>query len=272
MGHLATVNCSKRRRGGLLGDRLAKALTCLLGLAAATVAQAGQVSVAVAANFTAPMTQLAAQFEKATGHQAVLSHGSTGKFYAQIKNGAPFDVLLAADVATVSKLVQEGAGVKTSQFTYAVGRLALWSATPGYVDAKGDVLRLGQFRRLAIASPLVAPYGVAAVQTLERLGLRDATAPKLVTGESIGQTFNMVATGNAELGLVAQSQVLADGKIKSGSAWLVPANLHSPIEQDAVLLQRGAGNVAAAALMAFLKTDKAKAVIASFGYEAPNRN
>lgn len=272
MARLVDINHAAWLRAGWLRRLLASVMTGLMGLTAVTVAHAGQVSVAVAANFTAPMTQLAVDFEKATGHQAVLSYGSTGKFYAQISNGAPFDVLLAADVATPAKLVQEGLGAKASQFTYAVGRLALWSATVGFVDAKGDVLRQGQFRRLAIASSLVAPYGVAAIQTLERLGLREKVATKLVTGESIGQTFNMVSTGNAELGFVALSQVLADGKIKSGSAWLVPANLHSPIEQDAVLLQHGTGNAAALALMAFLKTDKAKAVIASFGYEAPNRN
>ncbi len=253
--------------------RAFRAARCVLGLlaAAAGVAQAGDVSVAVAANFTAPMAQIAADFEKATSHKAVLSYGATGRFYAQISNGAPFDVLLAADAATPAKLVQEGKAVSGSNFTYAIGRLALWSAAQGLVDAQGNVLRRGQFRHLAIAAPLLAPYGAAALQTLEKLGLRAAIEPKLVTGESVGQAFNMVATGNAELGFVALSQVYENGKLKSGSAWVVPASLHSPIMQDAALLNRGQSNPAAVALLAFLKTDKAKAVITSFGYESPSR-
>ena len=217
------------------------------------------------------MTLLAADFEKASGHKLLLSYGATGRFYAQIGNGAPFDVLLAADVATPQKLVQEGKAVKDSAFTYAQGRLALWSARPQLVDAQGDVLRRGNFRHVAIASPLLAPYGAAAAQTLQQLGLSTAIAPKLVTAESIGQAFTMVASGNAELGFVALSQVLASGQLKSGSLWVVPASLHSPIRQDAVLLQRGLSNPAAAALLVFLKSDRAKAVITSFGYEGVAR-
>ena len=239
--------------------------------ATAVNARAGEVRVAVAANFTAPMTLLAADFEKASGHKLLLSYGATGRFYAQIGNGAPFDVLLAADVATPQKLVQEGKAVKGSAFTYAQGRLALWSARPQLVDAQGDVLRRGNFRHVAIASPLLAPYGAAAAQTLQQLGLSTAIAPKLVTAESIGQAFTMVASGNAELGFVALSQVLASGQLKSGSLWVVPASLHSPIRQDAVLLQRGLSNPAAAALLVFLKSDRAKAVITSFGYEGVAR-
>lgn len=238
----------------------------------AQLVQAGEVSVAVAANFTAPMTQLAADFEQSSGHKLVLSYSASGRFYAQITNGAPFDVLLSADAGVPAKLIQEGKGVKGSQFTYAVGRLALWSATPGFVDAQGNVLRLGQFRNVAIASPLLAPYGAAAMQTLEKLGLSATVVPKLVTGESIGQAFTMVATGNAELGFVALSQVFAEGKFKTGSAWLVPAHLHSPLRQDAVLLTRGQSNPAAVSLLAFLKTEKAKTVMTSFGYEAPRDN
>lgn len=245
----------------------------LLGLlmAVAGGVHAAEVSVAVAANFTAPMARIAADFEKATGHKAVLSYGATGRFYAQISNGAPFDVLLAADAATPAKLVQEGKAVSGSNFTYAIGRLALWSAAPGFVDAQGDVLRRGQFTYVAIAAPLLAPYGAAALQTLEKLGLRAAIEPKFVTGESVGQAFTMVATGNAELGFVALSQVFENGKLKTGSAWVVPASLHSPITQDAALLNRGQSNPAAIALLAYLKTANAKAVITSFGYEAPSR-
>ena len=238
----------------------------------AHLAQAGEVHVAVAANFTAPMTQLAAQFEQSTGHKAVVSYGATGRFYAQITNGAPFDVLLSADAAVPARLVLEGKGVSGSQFTYAAGRLALWSATPGLVDAQGDVLRRGQFRHVAIAAPLLAPYGAAAMQALERLGLSAAISPKLVTGESIGQAYTMVATGNAELGFVALSQVFAKGKFTGGSAWLVPANLHSPLKQDAVLLLRGQANPAAVALLAFLKTREVRAMMTSFGYEVPKAN
>ena len=255
-----------------LNNAVLRFALCVIGLVttmAASVSQAEEVRVAVAANFTAPMVQIAADFEKLTGHTAVLSYGATGRFYAQISNGAPFDVLLSADAATPARLVQEGKAVRASNFTYAQGRLALWSAQPGVVDAQGDVLRRGQFRYLAIASPLLAPYGAAAIQTMEQMGLRAAIEPKLVTGESVGQAFNMAATGNAELGFVAASQVFEGGKLKSGSVWLVPANMHTPIKQDAVLLLRGNANPAAVALLAYLKTEKTKAVITSFGYEVP---
>jgi molybdate transport system substrate-binding protein len=228
---------------------------------------ADEVQVAVAANFTAPMKRIAADFEKDTGHKAVLTFGATGKFYAQITHGAPFEVLLAADDETPAKLEKEGAAVIGSRFTYATGRLALWSVQPGLVDAQGDVLKNGNFKKIAIAAPRLAPYGAAAVETMTKLGLQAALEPRLVQGESIGQAFSFVSTGNAELGFVALSQVYEDGKIKSGSAWIVPANLHSPIRQDAVLLAKAKDNKAAAQLMAFLKTEKAKAVIRSFGYE-----
>ncbi len=229
-------------------------------------AMAGEVQVAVAANFTAPMQVIAADFEKATGHKAVLAFGATGKFYAQIKNGAPFDVLLAADDKTPAKLEAEGATVSGSRFTYATGKLVLWSASPAGVDAQGEVLRRGAFKHLAIAAPKLAPYGVAAVETLETLGLLSAIEPKFVQGENIAQTYQFVATGNAELGFVALSQVFADGKIKSGSAWIVPDELHSPIRQDAVLLAKAKDNAAARALIIYFKSDAAKAIIRSFGY------
>lgn len=245
-------------------------LRCLLALSAALASVpvlAGDVQVAVAANFTAPMKIIAADFEKDTGHKAVLSFGATGKFYAQITNGAPFEVFLAADDETPKKLEQEGAAVRGSRFTYATGKLVLWSAQPGLVDAQGEVLKKGGFSKLAIAAPKLAPYGAAAVETIARLGLAASLEPKLVTGESIGQTFSFVFTGNAELGFVALSQVYEGGKIKSGSAWIVPETLHSPIRQDAVLLTKAKDNQAAQQFMAFLKTKKAKAVIRSFGYE-----
>lgn len=239
----------------------------LLALLASTAALADEVQVAIAANFTAPIKLIAADFEKDTGHKTVLSFGATGKFYAQITNGAPFEVFLSADDTTPARLEKEGAAVSGSSFTYATGKLVLWSAKPGVVDAQGDVLKKGDFKTLAIAAPKLAPYGAAAVETLAKLGLTAAVEPKLVTGESIGQAFSFVSTGNADLGFVALSQVYEGGKIKTGSGWIVPANLHSPIRQDAVLLTKGKDNQAAAALMTFLKTEKAKAVIRSFGYE-----
>jgi len=236
-------------------------------LLASGAALADDVQVAVAANFTAPMKLIASGFEKDTGHKAVLTFGATGKFYAQISNGAPFEVFLAADDETPARLEKEGTAVNGSRFTYATGKLALWSAQSGMVDAQGDVLKKGNFQKIAIAAPKLAPYGAAAVETMSKLGLQAALEPKLVVGESIGQAFSFVSTGNAELGFVALSQVYEGGKIKSGSAWIVPANLHSPIRQDAVLLAKARDNKAAIQLMAFLKTDKAKAVIRSFGYE-----
>lgn len=240
-------------------------LALALALAIPMGAQAGEVQVAVAANFSAPMERLAPMFAADTGHRAVLSFGSTGKFYAQVRNGAPFEVLLAADHETPSKLEREGRG--TGRFTYAVGRLALWSRLAGFVDAGGEVLTRGRFDRLAVADPRLAPYGAAAIETLTRLGLLDALRPKLVQGENIGQAYQFAATGNAALGFVALSQVYADGRLKEGSAWIVPASMHAPIRQDAILLGKGKDNAAAGALMQYLRSDKAKAVIRSFGYE-----
>jgi molybdate transport system substrate-binding protein len=230
-------------------------------------AAAADVQVAVAANFTAPMQAIAAGFDQATGHKARLAFGSTGKFYAQIKNGAPFDVLLAADDETPAKLEKEGFGVAGSRFTYSIGQLALWSAKPGYVDDQGAVLKQAAFAHLALANPKLAPYGAAAVEALIKLGLLPALQPKFVQGENIAQTFQFVSTGNAELGFVALSQVAEGGKLKRGSAWVVPASLHSPIRQDAVTLVRGKDNPAALALMKYLKTDKARAIIRAYGYE-----
>ncbi|KAB2319912.1 molybdate ABC transporter substrate-binding protein [Betaproteobacteria bacterium SCN1] len=229
-------------------------------------AGADEVQVAVAANFTAPMKTIAADFEKATGHKAQLAFGATGKFYAQIKNGAPFEILLAADDETPAKLEREGVAVPGTRFTYAIGQLALWSAKPGFVDDKADVLKQGTFNHLSIANPRLAPYGAAAVETLTQLGLLGALESKFVQGENIAQTYQFVSSGNAELGFVALSQIYADGKLKGGSAWIVPGNLHNPIRQDAAVLVKGKDNPAAAALMEFLKGEKARAVIKSYGY------
>ncbi|WP_312263596.1 molybdate ABC transporter substrate-binding protein [Rivihabitans pingtungensis] len=238
-------------------------------LAFVPLAQADEVAVAVAANFTAPMQKIAAEFEKDTGHKAVLSFGATGKFYAQIVNGAPFEVLLSADDETPAKLEKEQAGVAGSRFTYAIGKLVLWSAKPGYVDSKGEVLKKGEFARLSIANPKTAPYGQAAMETLDKLKLLPALQPKIVQGENISQAHQFVATGNAELGFVALSQVYVDGKLTSGSMWQVPGTLYSPIRQDAVVLNKGAGKPAVQALMTYLKSAKARAVIHSYGYDLP---
>lgn len=238
----------------------------VVGIASGSAIFAAEVSVAVAANFTAPMQKIAQAFEQDTGHKAALAFGSTGNFYAQIRNGAPFQILLAADDETPARIEREGLGVANSRFTYATGKLVLWSKQAGLVDDKGDVLRSGTFERMAIANPKLAPYGLAAMETLTKLGLLQSLTPKFVQGENISQTYQFVATENAALGFVALSQVFADGRIKEGSAWMVPANLHTPIQQDAVLLVTGKDNPAALALLGYLRGDKAKGIIRSFGY------
>ena len=248
--------------------RLHRLLALTAALAFTTLARADVVQVAVAANFTAPARALAEVFARTTGHEAKLSFGATGAFYTQIKNGAPFDVLLAADNERPARLEKEGDTVPGSRFTYATGQLVLWSAKPGFVDDQGAVLKGGHFGKIAIANPKNAPYGAAAVEAMEKLGLAATLQPKLVTGESIGQTFNFIATGNAELGFVALAQVLEGGKLKSGSMWVVPAQYHAPIIQDAVILNRAASNPAAKAWMELLKTPQSKALIRSYGYEA----
>ncbi len=231
------------------------------------VSHAADVTVAVAANFTAPMQKIAEAFAQDTGHKAVLAFGATGKFYAQIKNGAPFQVLLAADNETPAKLEKEGFAVAGTRFTYATGRLVLWSAQPGLVDDKGDVLRTSQDGKVALADPKLAPYGAAAIETMTRLGLLERLQPRFVQGENIGQAYQFVATGNAPMGFVALSQIMVDGRIDKGSAWVVPAKLHAPILQDAVLLNPGKDNPAALALTRYLRSGKARAIILSYGYE-----
>lgn len=242
----------------------ASLLKCLLLCVVFTVQSslADEVQVAVAANFSLPMQAMAAGFERETGHKLVVSVGSTGKFYAQIKNGAPFDVVLAADAETPAKLEREGFGVSGSRFTYAVGKLVLWSAKAGYVDDRGEVLKRGEFNHLAIASPKVAPYGAAAMEVLTQLGLVERLQPKLVQAENIGQAHQFVASGNAELGFVALSQVIKG----EGSGWLVPDHLYQPIRQEALLLIPGQDKPGAVALMQYLGQDQARAVIRSFGY------
>ena len=242
-------------------------LTSLLAVFAISAAQADEVQVAVAANFTAPIQAIAADFEKDTGHKLIAAYGATGQFYTQIKNGAPFEVFLSADDTTPEKLEREGDTVKGSRFTYAVGTLALWSAKGGYVDTKGEVLKKNEYQHLSIANPKAAPYGLAATQVLEKLKLTEATKAKIVEGQNITQAYQFVSTGNAELGFVALSQIYKEGKVTSGSAWIVPASLHDPIKQDAVILNKGKDNAAAKALVEYLKGPKAAAVIKSYGYQ-----
>lgn len=243
------------------------ALTAVFGMLTLNSAWADEVQVAVAANFTAPIQAITKDFEKDTGHKLVASFGATGQFYAQIKNGAPFEVFLSADDTTPEKLENEGETVKGSRFTYAIGTLALWSPKAGYVDDKGEVLKKNDYKHLSIANPNAAPYGLAATQVLAKLNLTEATKGKLVEGQNITQAFQFVSTGNAELGFVALSQIYKDGKVSNGSAWIVPANLHDPIKQDAVILNKGKDNAAAKALVDYLKGPKAAEVIKSFGYE-----
>jgi molybdate transport system substrate-binding protein len=230
------------------------------------LAHAGEVTVAVAANFTAPMQHIAQAFEQDTGHKALLAFGSTGKFYAQIKNGAPFAVLLAADDETPARLEKEGLTVVGTRFTYATGRLALWSKNASLVDDKGEVLRSHRFQKLAMADPKLAPYGAAAMEVISKMGVQASVASKLVQGESIGQTYQFVSTENAQLGFVALSQISLEGRITQGSAWVVPQALHTPLKQDSVLLNPGKDNPAAHALLKYLQADKAKTIIRHYGY------
>ena len=212
------------------------------------------------------MQRIAAAFEQETGHKAVLSFGSSGNLYAQIRHGAPFEILLSADSQTPEKLESEGMGLAGTRFTYAIGTLVLWSKQPGLVDEKGEILRSGKLERLAIANPKLAPYGVAAMQTLAQLGVLSSVQPKLVLGENISQAYQFVASENAALGLVALSQVMLEGRIAQGSAWIVPAKLHAPIAQDAILLVKGRDNPVATALLRYLRSEKAKAIMRSYGY------
>jgi len=241
-------------------------VSALLALAAGAALQAAEVSVAVAANFAGPMREIAKAFERETGHKAVVALGSTGKLYAQIKQGAPFEVLLAADAQTPARLEAEGLGVAGSRWTYATGHLVLWSPKPGLVDAQGAVLRSDQFKRLAMADPKLAPYGAAALQTLQHLGLLQSLEGKLVQGDSIAQTYQFVATGNAELGFLALSQLLVDGRLRAGSVWQVPAHMHAPLRQDALLLVKGRQQPAALALLAYLRSEAARSIISRHGY------
>ena len=245
----------------------------LLGLAgtAATLvagvrpALAADTQVAVAANFTEPAREIAALFRTATGHAATLSFGSSAQIYSQLSRGAPYEVFLSADAERPTKAEQDGLAVPRSRFTYAAGRIVLFSRTTGLIDAAGQVLKSGNFQKIAIADPALAPYGTAAIQTMRKLGVYDRLRPKIVMGTSITQAFQFVDSGAAEVGFVAASQVV---NVAGGSRWLVPASNHSPINQQAVLLYTGQTNPAAKAFLDFLKAPPAVAIIRRYGYEA----
>lgn len=227
--------------------------------------------VAVASDFTKPMTEIAAAFEKTTGHTAKLSFGSSGKAFAQIQSGAPFEVYLSASEKYPLELEKSGFAVIDSHFVYAIGKLVLWSATSDYVDGQGEILKTGTFKHIALADPSHAPYGVVAEDVMKSLGVLDNLRPLFVMGENISQTFQFVSTGNAELGFVGLAQVIDvnSGEIGSGSGWIIPDNLHSPFRQMAVLLKTGADNPAALALVDFLKSPTASAIIEKYGFGLP---
>lgn len=253
-------------------NRFIRLLTVIGLLTISTIGKADTTLVAVASDFTKPMTEIVAEFEKATGHSAKLSFGSSGKAFAQIQNGAPFEVYLSASEEYPLELEKLGFVVPDSRFVFAIGKLVLWSKIDNYVDDKAQILTKGGFKHLAIADPSHAPYGVFAVEVLKNLGLLDKIEPLFVQGENISQTFQFVSTGNAELGFVAFAQVIdtKTGKIGSGSGWLVPSNLHSPFKQTAVLLKKGEENPAAIALIDFLKSPTALAIIKKYGFGLAN--
>mgnify|MGYP001823981555 CR=1 FL=1 len=249
--------------------RRSTALAGALALLSHGAANAADALVAVATNFAEVMQRLEAQFEAATSHTLTVTAGSTGKLYAQIVAGAPFDALLAADQVRPARLESEGFAVPGSRFTYATGAIALWSPDPDRIGIDGAaILRADNFRRLAIANPALAPYGLAARQALQAMGVYDTVRERLVIGENIGQAHAMVASGNAELGMVALAYVLSPRNKAPGSRWDVPVSLYDPIRQDAVLLMRARNNAAAAELLEFLRTASARATIRAFGYGA----
>ncbi|HET6377800.1 MAG TPA: molybdate ABC transporter substrate-binding protein [Methylocella sp.] len=229
---------------------------------------AGEILAAVAANFSAPMKRIASEFEKETGHKVLISNGTVGKFYSQIKNGAGFEVLVSSDRETPDKLVHDGLAVESTRFTYAIGKLVLWSADKDKVDSRGEVLKSGEFQYLALANPKFAVYGAAGETVLRKLGLLDAVKTRIVTAENITQAYQFVATGNADLGFVALSQVIGkDGKIAAGSAWIVPQDHYQPIRQDVILLAAGKDKAPALALVNYFRTEKARSIIRAYGYD-----
>jgi molybdate transport system substrate-binding protein len=240
----------------------AAAFVALAVAGAPATAESADVNVAVAANFTEPAKQIAQAFWRKTGHKAILSFGATGQFYTQVTQGAPFQLFFSADQSTPKKLAGEGLTVADTLFTYAIGKLVLFSREPDFVKGE-QTLRDTKFNRIALANPTTAPYGAAAIEVMKALGVYENLTPKFVQGNNINQTYQFVDTGNAELGFVALSQVI---ERQGGSRWIVAQNLYTPIRQDAVLLKTGAGNAAARAFLDFIKRPEAAAVIDKFGY------
>ena len=227
---------------------------------------AESLTIAVASNFADTAKQLVEEFEADSGHDVQLIPGSSGRFFAQILNGAPFDIFLSADREKPAALVEAGLAKSESRFTYAIGRLALWSRDQTLVSGDASVLQTDKFKKLALASPRLAPYGKAAREVLNKYGLYDELSARLVQGENIAQAYQFVFTGNAELGFVALSQVMKGEALDSGSAWIVPGDLHLPIRQDGVILTNGVSVNASEAFMNFIKTPASRAIIASYGY------
>ncbi len=241
--------------------------TLIIAVLPLTPLAAEEVQIAVASNFSAPARKICDVFERKTGHKVIISYGSTGKLYAQIKNGAPFEIFLSADVETPEKLIEEKLSASHTPYRYATGRLVLWSSSPGYIDSKGIILQKGNFEHLAIANPKLAPYGRAAVEVLRKLGLIEKIKPGLVQGENITQAYQFISSGNAQLGFLALSQLIDNsGEIRRGSYWIVPANLYSPLHQAGILLKAGENNRAAIDFFQFLKSPGAKKIIQKSGY------
>lgn len=230
-------------------------------------AHADDIYLAVATNFTAAMKEIVTKFEQSHEHKVITSFGSSGKIYAQIKHGAPFQLFFSADQTKPEILEQEGFTVSGSRFTYAIGALALWSFKPNFVGNDFSRLQTNSFNKLALANPKLAPYGVAALEVLDALKLKQFTEAKWVQGENIAQTYQFVATGNADLGFVALSQIMDKGHIQAGSSFIIPRQLYSPIRQDAVLLKRAKTSAGAKALHDYLKSAEAKNIIHAFGYQ-----
>lgn len=241
-------------------------LTALL-ICFSSYSRAEDLHLAVAANFTAPMEKLATAYFEETGYKAIMSYGATGKLYAQIKNGAPFQIFLSADQETPKKLIQEGRGIVGTQFTYSIGKLVLWSTQKKWASSTDEILKKGDYKHLAIANPKLAPYGAAAKEILVKMGIWATVQPRLVIGENIAQTHQFIASGNADLGFVAYSQIKKDGKNPERQYWVVPQAMYSQIKQDAVMLLSGKQSVAAKKFFEFMKSKKAKAIIAEFGYD-----
>lgn len=246
--------------------RMRTAALAVMAVVVSTSCWSSEITVAVAANFSKPLEDIAKNYQQDTGNTIKISSASTGKLYTQIANGAPFDVMLSADTKTPSKLVTEHYALAGSQFTYAQGRLALWAAKSGVVDQDGAVLKAGSAQHVALCNPKLAPYGQAAIETMTSMQVLPALKSKLVQGENITQAYQFVASGNADIGFVALSQIYKDGKVTSGSAWIVPAHYYKPILQDAVVLTASKDKKSAAEFLAYLKGAKTKALMQRYGY------